>query len=114
MKIYGDENNAFILKELGQRIKDTRIAARLSQKDFSDVSGLSVGTISRIESGQSMTFENFLRVLRALDLLQNLDILIPEQDIKPSDLLDLKKKKWKRITAGRKIDTIDTTWEWGE
>lgn len=114
MKIHGDENNEFILKELGKRIQETRIATRLSQKDFSDIAGLSVGSISRIESGQSTTMENFLKVLRALDLLQGLDLLIPEQEIKPSDLLDAGGKRWKRVTSARKADNNDTTWEWGE
>ena len=36
MKIYGDENNAFLLKEMGERIRDIRIAQNLTQEEMAD------------------------------------------------------------------------------
>lgn len=45
MKSYGDENNAFILKEQGRRIKDIRIARSLTQKELSVQAGVSFSTI---------------------------------------------------------------------
>lgn len=113
MKIYGTENNEFLLKELGQRIRDTRIASRLSQKNLSDKTGLSVATIVRIEAGENTSVGNMLKILRALNLLQGLDVLIPEQELKPTELFDVGKKR-QRVTEASKNKTSDATWEWGE
>ena len=45
MKIYGDENNAFLLKEMGERIRDIRIAQNLTQEEMAADIGVSLSTI---------------------------------------------------------------------
>ena len=42
MKIFGTESNEQVLKELGQRLKDTRISMSYTQKEMAERAGISV------------------------------------------------------------------------
>ncbi len=102
MKIYGDENNAFLLKEIGERIRDIRIAQNLTQEEMAADIGVSLSTIKRIESGTGSTLENFLRILRYFNLTQNLEILIPSQQQSAEEIY---RNVSKRQRAGKKRDS---------
>ena len=93
MEIKGNENNKYVLKIIGKKIKDYRIRKALSQKELADMSGVSFSTITRLEKGESTSLDNFLKVLQGLDLLKNIDILIPD---KPESAMDIWKPKEKR------------------
>ncbi|MCD8106279.1 MAG: helix-turn-helix domain-containing protein [Lachnospiraceae bacterium] len=112
MRITGYENNQTILSEVGKRIKDTRIAMNYTQMDMSEHSGVALSTISRIERGESVNIENILNVLRTLDALANLELILPEQTVKPTDLAD-KKPKRQRVSKKRKEES-SSQWVWGE
>lgn len=87
MEINKNASNSDILIELGNRVKAFRIRKAYTQAEFSKVSGISKGTISNIESGKSVQFENVLKVLRALDCLNSLEILLPPAESTPMELL---------------------------
>ena len=113
MRLYGTENNQTILMELGRRIQDTRIAASLTQKELAERAGISLSTLVRLESGESARFEYVLNTLRALNLLSNIDLLVQEQEIRPSDLLDYGKKR-KRVRTAPKENPLRKPWKWGD
>ena len=83
MRITGNENNILVLKELGERIKDLRISENMTQNDLADRSGVSVKTICRIEKGDNLSIMNYLNVLRALGILENLQLIVPEKRVSP-------------------------------
>lgn len=112
MKLYGTENNEIIMKEMGIRVKDTRIAIDLTQKELAERAGISQRTIERIENGENIKVENIINVLRAMQLLQNLDNLIPEQKIRPTELHDRNKKRV-RATSKKRVD-VTIEWKWGD
>ena len=109
MKITGDENNRFILRELGQRIKEIRIKRSLTQQELAQNAGVSFSTIARIENGTSVNMENYMRILRNLNLLQNFDLLVPEQQIAPEDILE---KTPRRQRASKRKS--ERSWKWGD
>ena len=109
MKIYGTENNAFILEELGRRIRDIRIGLSMTREDLCEHSGVSFSTLSRIENGESVNMDNFMRVLYSLGYLENIDLLIPEQKM---SLELVAKKKKKRVRASKRKENSE--WTWGE
>lgn len=113
MKIFGTESNEQILKELGQRLKDIRIALSYTQKDMADRAGVSPKTIERIEGGENVRIENLVNLLRAMNLLQNLEILVPEQTILPTELHDYGKKR-QRVAQTKEKEASNSTWQWGE
>ncbi len=113
MRIYGTENNEIIMRELGIRIKDTRIGMFLTQKELADRAGISQRTVERIENGENVKIENILNIMRAMQFLQNLEILIPEQEMRPTELHD-KGKKRVRVTSKRAVARVDYEWKWGD
>ncbi|MBQ8804043.1 MAG: helix-turn-helix domain-containing protein [Tyzzerella sp.] len=112
MKIYGIESNEIILREIGIRIRDTRIAIALTQKELAERAGISQRTVERVENGENVKVENIINILRAMQLLQNLDNLIPEQVIRPTELLDGSKKRVRATSKKRPNVTIE--WKWGD
>ena len=113
VRLNGTENNQTILMELGRRIQDTRIAASLTQKELAERAGISLSTLVRLESGESVRFEYVLNTLRALNLLANIDLLVPEQEMMPSDLIDYGKKR-KRVRSSSQEEMNHDSWKWGD
>ena len=110
MKITGNENNNSILKELGQRIKDTRIAMSLTQKELALKAGVSSKTIERIEMGENIKVESFFNILRVFNSLSNVDLLVAQQEI-PLECVYRNKPKRKRASTKTEVKT---DWVWGD
>ena len=83
----------YYLKELGERIKNTRVASEMTQEELSKRTGLSQKTISRIENGTSIQLDSFLKILLALDLEDKILLLVPNQKERPSIYLECLKKQ---------------------
>ena len=66
------------IKELGQKIKLYRIMNEMSQQDLEEQSGVSKRSISRLEQGESIQVDNLFKILVALDLGDNIELLIPD------------------------------------
>ena len=86
-----------ILKRLGTRLKAYRIASGMKQQELAAESGVGVSTIAKIEKGQSVALSLFVSVMRTLGLLENLDLLIPEQKPSTMELLRTQGKQVKRV-----------------
>ncbi len=72
-------NQKSIMAELGERIKQYRIAKGMTQQDLESKSGVSTRSIVRLEQGNSVQLESLVKILMALDLAENFDMLIPDQ-----------------------------------
>lgn len=105
-------SNEAVLKELGSRIKDVRISAGMKQKDLAARAGVSLRTISNLETGSDVRLSVLLNVMRALGELDNFEMLIPEQEIRPSDYVKYGRKSMRVRSAS--IVREDTGWKWGE
>lgn len=92
------------IKELGEKIRIYRIMDGLSQQDLEDKSGVSKRSISRLEQGESIQLDNLFKILLALGLGDNIELLVPDQTRRPSYYLEqvanepkrVKKKKTKK------------------
>lgn len=78
-----------ILNKLGMRLKASRISSGLKQQELAAESGVGVSTIAKIENGQSVSLSLLISVMRTLGLLENLDLLVPEQKPSPMELLKM-------------------------
>ena len=76
-----------ILSELGSRLKIARIRAGLSQSELAKNSGVAKSTIERAEKGESIQLTNFIKLLRALNLLSGLETLLPSTEKTPMEYL---------------------------
>lgn len=89
-----------ILKELGRRLKSMRLRKNMTQKEVAVATGLSLNAVQAAERGVSkmMTYVKILRVLNALDNLEN---FLPEMNISPLELAKMAGKKRKRASGTR-------------
>lgn len=113
MQIQSELSNQAILEELGRRIARTRLNKNLKQDQLANEAGVGVNTIYRIEQGHSTQLSNLIRVLRALGLTGNFDVLIPE--LPPSPIAQAKQKKEERKRASKPTDEKSTFgWRWDD
>ena len=91
--------NQDIIALLCQRLKEYRLAARISQKEMAEKSGVSLTTISHLEQGvnRNLTLNTFISLLRVLGLEQRLSELLPELPVPPIALKQMNKYIPKRV-----------------
>ena len=71
----------------GERLRRLRLNRNLDQRTTAEKSGISERALRNLESGRGSTLETMLRVLKALDYLQGIEMLAPEVNVNPLDLL---------------------------
>jgi len=67
-----------ILQELGRRLKKLRKQRRLNQDQLAEAAGIGVATLRRIEDGQDSQLGSWIKLMKALQLLDAIDGLLPE------------------------------------
>lgn len=74
-----------IVRMFGERFKDYRLRANLTQKEVAEASGLSVLTIHRFENGtaKNISLSTFLLLLKSVGSINDLNELMPEQPESP-------------------------------
>ena len=97
MKINEKQSDSVILAEIGQRVARRRIDRQLTQAELAREAGVGKRTVERFENGESSQLITLIRIFRVLDLLPNLDAMVPEPGISPLDLIALKGKARKRV-----------------
>ena len=86
-----------ILQKLGRRMRDYRIRMEMTQGELAEKSGVSMGTVVRMEQGLPVSTLLFISILRTLGLLGNLEVLLPELSISPIQMRKMQGKKIQRI-----------------
>jgi transcriptional regulator with XRE-family HTH domain len=83
-----------LIRQLGQRYSDYRKRTGQTQKDVAEKSGLSVFTISSFENGSAtgITLASFIKLLRAIDCLDEIEKLLPELPESPRALFKKRQK----------------------
>lgn len=98
------------IKELGKKVKIYRITNEMSQQDLEDKSGVSKRSISRLEQGESVQVDNLFKILLALGLGDNIELLVPDQTKRPSYYLEKAENKPKRVRK----KTRKKDFKWGD
>ena len=102
-----------VLAEVGRRLAQRRISLQMTQARLAEVAGVSKRTVERFENGESAQFLSVIRMLRALDLLPNLDAMIPAGAESPLDAVKRKGRVRQRASSPRKKPR-KSDWEWKE
>ncbi len=102
------KNHQDYISELGQKIKLYRIMSEMSQQDLADKSGVSIRSISRLEQGESVQLDNLFKILLALGLGENIELLVPDQTKRPSYYLKNEDNRPKRV--GKRTKTGKFKW----
>ena len=105
--------DAAILQDIGARIARYRLNRNMTQEALAKEAGVSLPTINRLEKGHSTQLTSFLRVLRVLNIADNLDALIPGPVESPLQKLKMQGKK-RRRASGTKDKNDTHEWSWDE
>lgn len=97
MKIDNLWSDEAVVQELGRRVERARLDRNLSQEHLAAQAGVGKATLERLEAGRPAKLPTLIRVLRALELLDGLETLLPD-DAAPSPL-DLAKRGRERQRA---------------
>tara|TARA_B100002003_G_C13957191_1_gene463810 strand:+ start:457 stop:795 length:339 start_codon:yes stop_codon:yes gene_type:complete len=112
MTIKNSSSDEVVLEELGTRVARARLNKNVTQNVLAKEAGVSLPTLQRIEQGHSTNLTNFIRVLRALKLLDNMESLMPTAMKSP--LHEALTGQKLRQRAHPKDDNEQQVWEWGE
>jgi transcriptional regulator with XRE-family HTH domain len=115
MKIAQTMPEMTILEEMGRRAQQQRVGQNLTQRQLADAAGVSARTIERFEAGSPVQLDKFVRIMRALSLSDNLDQLIPENEVRPLQLIGAKTGRRQRASSRRSAaNTPQSGWAWGD
>ena len=92
-----------VIWTLGARFRTYRIASQKTQKEISEISGVSLLTIRRFELGltYNITLSNLIALLKSIDMADGLDELLPHMPVSPYAMAKLQQKQPKRVRHGK-------------
>ena len=98
---------------LCNRLENIRLARNMTQMQLAEEAGVSLRTIGRLEKGQGISVDTFIRALIALGIHQNLEALLPDPTVRPIERIDTRGSERKR--ARPSIAAKESApWSWGD
>jgi transcriptional regulator with XRE-family HTH domain len=115
MNISAQLSDESVLRELGTRLTRARLELNLTQAALAEQAGVSKRTLERLESGEvAVQLSGFVRVCRALGLIERFDTFIPAALPSPIAQLKLQGKKRTRASGKKAASKPSQPWSWGE
>jgi len=102
-----------IITFLSSQLVNLRLARNWTQAQLANEAGVSLKTITNLESGKSGTLDTFIRVIKALNLQANLINLLPDATVRPMERTQLTGSERKRSRKDREKDEV-APWVWGD
>lgn len=90
-----------VANHFAKRVRQMRLNANISQDEMASEAGISVTTYINFENAKnpSLKLKTVIAILRKLDLLDNIDLLVPEPEVSPRQIAKLQGKQRQRATA---------------
>ena len=73
-----------MVNNISERIRNYRIAYPLTQAQLAERSGVSLRSIQLFENGADIRWNNLVKILSALNLDDNIQMLVPDVTERPS------------------------------
>jgi len=90
-----------IREELAQRIRNARLNRNLTQAAVAERAGVARSVVQNLEAGKDATITSFIRLLRSLGELGQLDAFLPDPGISPLQLARMQGRRRQRATGRR-------------
>ena len=91
-------NENDILKKIGVRMKEIRLEQNIKQKELAEKSGLSMFSISQMETGHNTSLLSMVQVLKALNRLDMIEPFLKEKEIDEAALSRFIQSQRKRVS----------------
>lgn len=114
MKIIGTMTDEAILQELGRRIAQQRIDTGLTQAGLAAAAGIGKRTLERLEDGEQVHLSSLVRVLKVLGVAESLNVLLPDVEVRPMDMLQRQGRARQRASRPRRQGPSESGWKWGD
>jgi putative transcriptional regulator len=98
---------------LCKRLESIRLSRNTTQIQLAKDAGVSPRTIGRLENGEGVSVDTFIRVLTALGVQQNLEALLPDPTVRPIERIGIGGSERKRARPGLTSDER-APWSWGD
>jgi predicted transcriptional regulator len=98
-KIDSAVTDNMILEILGRRIRQERMNQNITQKVLAIKAGVGRIVVQRLEGGKGCVLGAFIKILRALGRLTQIDLFLPEPGISPLLLARYKAKERMRARS---------------
>lgn len=108
MNTYSAQTDESALTLLGKRLAAFRIRNNWTQAQLAEQSGVSKGTVERIERGDSVQVVNFIKVLRACGMLESFLSIFPDNSPSPMQLLLMGKTKSRKRASSPHKNAVNT------
>lgn len=104
-----------VLNEMGSRLKKYRIDSSLTQEELAMKAGVSRRSIQYMEKGEDVKFGTIIKVLIALQLDANIDMLVPDPTKRPSYYMNMKSDTHHPSRVRKnKVDEEKNNFKWGD
>ncbi|MCF8128418.1 MAG: helix-turn-helix domain-containing protein [Deltaproteobacteria bacterium] len=98
---------------LCKRLESIRLSRNMTQHQLAEEAGVSPRTIGRLEKGQGVSLDTFIRVLIALRIQHNLQSLLPDPAVRPMERVEGRTGERKRARPVP-VSHDRTAWSWGD
>jgi transcriptional regulator with XRE-family HTH domain len=98
---------------LCKRLENIRLSRNITQAQLAEKAGVSLRTIGRLEKGQGVSVDTFVRVMMALGIQQNLEALLPDPTVRPVERVGIGGGERKRARPAQSGDERPA-WSWGD
>ena len=89
-----------IMIMMGSRLLAARLRCNLGQEQVATFAGISKNAVQKAEKGESL-LSTYIKILRVLDLLDDLDNFLPEPSISPIEVIKMQGKRRQRASRSR-------------
>ena len=114
MKFQELHHDDAVLAELGRRLAQVRIDLNLTQAELAEKAGVGKRTLERLEAGETTQTRTLFRILRELDLLPQLELLVPEPKLGPRRIVKENAGLPQRASKRGRVTKAPDVWKWGD
>ena len=98
---------------LCKRLQSIRLSRNMTQQQLAEEAGVSNRTIRRLEKGQGVSLDTFIRVLTALKIQHGLESLLPDPAVRPIERVGLgtgERRRARPVPESKE----PPVWSWGD
>jgi transcriptional regulator with XRE-family HTH domain len=109
---YSTASSSQIEADLCERLERIRLSRNTTQTQLAHEAGVSVRTIGRLEKGEGVSLDTFIRVLMALGIQRSLASVLPDPTVRPIERVGTTGAERRRARPGKPPESPET-WTWG-